>query len=98
VLRVLLPNGSPIGLETDARLDRTDRYGRVLRFVWARGVNVDLELVRRGAAGVWLYDGDTVATRGNSSPPAARPARPGAASGAPARARRGTRTPRSRPV
>ena len=56
-LRRLLPAGSAVRLEADARLDRADRYGRLLRYVHARGANVNLVLVRRGAATVWFYDG-----------------------------------------
>jgi hypothetical protein len=45
-------------LEVDPRLDRVDAYGRLLRYVRRGGVNVNLELVRRGAATVWLYGGE----------------------------------------
>ncbi len=54
-LRRLLPAGATVGLEADGRLDRTDRYGRLLRYVWYRGRNVNLELVRGGSATVYLY-------------------------------------------
>ena len=54
----LAPVGSPVRLEADAALDSVDRYGRLLRYVWVGGRNVNLELVRRGAATVWFYDGD----------------------------------------
>jgi micrococcal nuclease len=54
----LLPAGSAVTLEGDPRLDRVDRYGRLLRYVWRGGQNLNLELVRRGAATVWLYDGE----------------------------------------
>ena len=57
-LRRLTPVGASVSLEADRRLDAVDRYGRLLRYVWRNGVNVNLELVRRGAATVWLYDGD----------------------------------------
>ena len=57
-LRRLIPIGTPVLLETDARLDRVDRHGRLLRYVWKGDVNVNQELVRRGAATVWFYDGD----------------------------------------
>jgi endonuclease YncB( thermonuclease family) len=57
-LRRLLPIGSSVRLEADPRLDRVDRYGRQLRYVWRGGMNVNVELVRRGAATVWFYDGD----------------------------------------
>ena len=57
-LRRLLPNGAAVSLERDPRLDDVDRYGRLLRYVWRNGTNVNLELVRRGAATVWFYGGD----------------------------------------
>jgi micrococcal nuclease len=57
-LRRLLPIGSTVRLEADPRLDRVDRYGRQLRYVWRDGMNVNVELVRRGAATVWFYDGE----------------------------------------
>lgn len=57
-LNRLAPVGSQVTLEADQRLDQVDRYDRLLRYVWRGGVNVNLELVRRGAATVWLYHGD----------------------------------------
>jgi endonuclease YncB( thermonuclease family) len=57
-LRRLLPDGSEVRLEADARLDQVDRFDRLLRYVWFRGVNLNLELVREGAATVWFYDHD----------------------------------------
>lgn len=57
-LRAMLPVGAAVSLVADARLDRVDRYGRLLRYVFRNGRNVNLELVRRGAASVWFYDGD----------------------------------------
>lgn len=57
-LRRLLPNGATVTLEADARLDRVDAYGRLLRYVHRGGANLNLELVRRGAATVWLYRGE----------------------------------------
>jgi endonuclease YncB( thermonuclease family) len=54
----LAPPGSRVVLETDPRLDRTDRYGRLLRYVKRNGVNVNLELARRGAAAPYFYGGD----------------------------------------
>lgn len=53
----LVPRGSHIVLEADPALDRVDRYGRLLRYV-VTNVNVNLELVRRGAATPYFYDGD----------------------------------------
>ena len=55
----LAPRGARVVLETDPELDRRDRYGRLLRYVHgSRGVNVNVELVRRGAATPYFYDGD----------------------------------------
>ena len=54
----LAPLGSLAGLESDARLDQRDRYGRLLRYVWRKGKNVNVELVRRGAATPYFYGGD----------------------------------------
>ena len=56
-LTQLVPRGSGVALEADPRLDQVDRYGRLLRYVHRGPVNVNLELVRRGAATVWFYGG-----------------------------------------
>jgi micrococcal nuclease len=53
----LVPVGSRVVLEADARLDRVDRYGRLLRYVRRDGLNVNLELVRLGAAAPYFYRG-----------------------------------------
>lgn len=58
VLAVLLPPGSLVQLEADRRLDEVDRYGRLLRYVFRGGLNVNLALVERGAATVWFFHGD----------------------------------------
>jgi micrococcal nuclease len=54
-LRRLLPGGSSVGLETDPPLDTVDRYGRLLRYVFHGGVNINLALVTQGDATVWFY-------------------------------------------
>jgi endonuclease YncB( thermonuclease family) len=54
----LAPIGRPVVLEIDPALDRTDRYGRILRYVKRNGVNVNVELVRRGAAAPYFYRSD----------------------------------------
>ncbi len=56
-LRRLIPVGTPVELQADARLDRVDRYGRLLRYVFRGGTNVNLELVAQGDATVWFYGG-----------------------------------------
>jgi micrococcal nuclease len=58
VLHSWLQSGSRVHLRTDPRLDRTDRYGRLLRYVFSGDRNLNLALVKRGAATVWFYDGD----------------------------------------
>jgi micrococcal nuclease len=57
-LRALLQPGTKIRLEADPRLDDVDRFGRLLRYVHRGETNVNLELVRRGAASVWFFEGD----------------------------------------
>ena len=54
----LVPERSAVGLEADLRLDQVDRYGRLLRYLWRGGANVNLELVRQGAAAPYFYGGD----------------------------------------
>ena len=53
----LVPVGSRIDLEVDPSLDRTDRYGRLLRYVQRGRTNVNLPLVREGAAAPYFYGG-----------------------------------------
>lgn len=75
----LSPPGSRVVLEADIQLDQVDRYGRLLRYIHAGGRNVNLELVRRGAATPWFYGGDRgrYATRLLAATTAARAARRG---------------------
>ena len=54
----LTPVGSTVVLEADPTLDKVDRYGRLLRYVRRNGVNVNIELVRRGAAAPYFYRGE----------------------------------------
>ncbi len=54
----LAPVGARIVLEADGGLDRVDRYGRLLRYVHRSGTNVNLELVREGAAAPYFYRGE----------------------------------------
>ncbi|TMJ95248.1 MAG: hypothetical protein E6G67_07605 [Actinobacteria bacterium] len=58
VLESLIPPGTRVWLETDRALDGIDRYGRLLRYIHRGTTNVNLRLVRRGAASVWFYNGD----------------------------------------
>jgi micrococcal nuclease len=57
-LEALAPPGRRVVLERDPELDDLDRYGRLLRYVFADGRNVNLELVRRGAATPYFNRGD----------------------------------------
>jgi micrococcal nuclease len=57
LLNLAPPNGRVV-LEADVALDRVDRYGRLLRYIRRSGSNVNLELVRRGAATPYFYGGD----------------------------------------
>jgi endonuclease YncB( thermonuclease family) len=54
----LTPVGSRLTLERDPALDKVDRYGRILRYLKRGSMNVNLELVRRGAAAPYFYRGD----------------------------------------
>jgi micrococcal nuclease len=53
----LAPVGSRITLEADGQLDKVDRYGRLLRYVHRGPLNVNVELVARGDAAPYFYDG-----------------------------------------
>jgi micrococcal nuclease len=57
-LERLVPIGSTVRLEADPALDQVDRYGRVLRYARRGTVNVNIALVRAGAAAPYFYDGD----------------------------------------
>jgi endonuclease YncB( thermonuclease family) len=54
----LTPIGSTVTLEADPRLDQVDRYGRLLRYVRRGTLNVNIALVRAGAAAPYFYGGD----------------------------------------
>jgi micrococcal nuclease len=58
LLRRLAPPGTTVRVEADPRLDQVDRYGRLLRYLFRGPLNLNLELVRQGAATVWFYDHD----------------------------------------
>ncbi len=55
----LLPPGTIVRLSAEPATDRVDRYGRLLRYVIrARdGLDINLYLVRIGAAAPYFYDG-----------------------------------------
>lgn len=57
VLRGLLPVGTRVRLIRDRKLDNADSSGRLLRYVFVGGKNINLALVKRGAASPWYSDG-----------------------------------------
>ena len=59
ITKRLLPAGTPVRLTVEPATDRIDEYGRLLRYVVrARdGLNVNVYLVRVGAAAPYFYDG-----------------------------------------
>jgi len=54
----LAPPGTTVRLEADPGLDRTDSFGRLLRYVFVEGRNVNVDLVRAGAATPYFYAGN----------------------------------------
>jgi micrococcal nuclease len=58
VLIRLLPFGTEVEIETDPGLDKRDRFGRILAYVERDGTNINLELVRTGAASPYFFHGD----------------------------------------
>ena len=54
-LVALAPKGTRVSLAADPGLDDRDRYGRLLRYVFVRGANVNVELVRAGAASPYFF-------------------------------------------
>jgi micrococcal nuclease len=57
-LAALVPEGTRVRLVRDPALDDTDRYGRLLRYVLVGDRDVNVELVRRGAASPYFFRGD----------------------------------------
>jgi micrococcal nuclease len=57
-LEELVPPGATVRLEADPRLDDVDDFGRLLRYVHSDGRNVNLELVREGAAAPYFFHGE----------------------------------------
>jgi endonuclease YncB( thermonuclease family) len=55
--RRLIPAGTHVRIEQDPKLDQVDWYRRQLAYVWKGDENVNVMLVRDGAAGVWFFDG-----------------------------------------
>lgn len=61
-LSVLVPVGGEIGMTTD--VSDSDRFGRLLRYLWRGGMSVNEEMVRRGAAISRPYPPDTAMKAG----------------------------------
>jgi endonuclease YncB( thermonuclease family) len=57
LLRFLLRPGTAVRLDGDRMLDDRDRFGRLLRYVFVNDVNVNVELVRQGAATPYFVAG-----------------------------------------
>jgi micrococcal nuclease len=55
--RRLIPPGTRVRIEQDPDLDQVDRFQRKLAYVWKGDEDVNVTLVREGAAGVWFYGG-----------------------------------------
>jgi micrococcal nuclease len=55
--RRLIPAGTHVRVEEDPKLDQVDRFGRKLAYVWKGDEDVNVTLVRDGAAGVWFFAG-----------------------------------------
>lgn len=54
----LAPKGARVVLVGDPTLDDRDRYGRLLRYVFAGQTHVNVALVRRGAASPYFFRND----------------------------------------
>ena len=59
ITKRLLPPGTPVRLAAEPATDSVDEYGRLLRYVFraSDGLNVNVYLVRVGAAAPYFYDG-----------------------------------------
>jgi endonuclease YncB( thermonuclease family) len=57
-LTKLLKSDGKVELIADPKLDNSDRYGRSLRYLLFKGVNVNLKMVEIGAAAPYFYRGD----------------------------------------
>ena len=54
----LLNSPGQLSLKVDPKLDKVDRYGRLLRYVFIGKTNINLKLVEIGAAAPYFYKGD----------------------------------------
>lgn len=58
VLVSLLGASEQITLKVDPKLDKVDRYGRLLRYIFVGNTNINLKLVELGAAAPYFYRGE----------------------------------------
>lgn len=91
-LEQLLPPGRRVRLAFDPRLDRIDRYGRQLAYVFKGQELIQQTLVTRGAASPWSSREIAAATPTGSALGHGKRERPGGDSGAPALAPCSTRS------
>ncbi len=55
--RRLIPPGTRVRIEQDPDLDQVDRFQRKLAYVWKGDEDVNVTLVREGAASAWFFRG-----------------------------------------
>jgi micrococcal nuclease len=55
-LATLIPPGTEVRLAADPRLDKRDRFGRALRYVFVGRQNINVVLVRQGAAAPYFFN------------------------------------------
>lgn len=54
----LLSQSGSVSLKEDPKLDKVDRYGRLLRYLFVGKTNINLKLVEVGAAAPYFYRGE----------------------------------------
>lgn len=54
----LLNQSGSLSFKEDLKLDKVDRYGRLLRYVFVGKTNINLKMVEIGAAAPYFYKGD----------------------------------------
>ena len=56
-LQALAPPGTAVTMKRDPRFSGRDQFGRLVRYVFVAGRNLNLELVKRGAAAPYFFFG-----------------------------------------
>lgn len=54
----LLNTSGQLNLQSDPKLDKKDKYGRLLRYVFVGKTNINLKMVELGAAAPYFYKGN----------------------------------------